>query len=140
MSMVYNPREYYPIDLVWEGTRRNEEYKRNYRAFAKADDGSLWYNGRWRIYPKLIDPSLSIRRIKERIAAGERFDDVHPYWRDFARVAVIEHHLPMDSHCADLRTCDRTGKDLFRIESPRQRPYYCIPEEEITGRIYLDPL
>ncbi len=138
MNDDYDPKKFYPIDLMWEGTRRNEEYKREYQDFVSSNDSGLWYSGKWLIFPKLFDPTISIHTIKERLLAGERFEEVHPYWQEFKRGAVSAHQLPPpDSHCTSLANCDRIGGDFFLIESLHHRHYYCISEMELAGRLVV---
>lgn len=95
--------KYIKADLLWEATRRNEEYKEFYRQVSSQTSGEtskwerIWHPGnyRWKIQG-LLHPSISVDDIREKIKAGSDPNEVHPYFYMFdgEHKAVVQLHIP----------------------------------------------
>lgn len=94
---------YGKADLLWEATRRNEEYKSLYnQVIGQMDDAEsklkrVWHPGtyRWKIHG-LLNPSISIDEIRARIKGGADPNETHPYYYLFEseRQGIIWHQVP----------------------------------------------
>jgi hypothetical protein len=79
---------YAPEDLVWEATRRNENYKEYYRL--KSAEGNVYTpcfhfpgNDKWKMDGQVLDPETDIDTIKIKMDNGVSHSEVHPYYDQF---------------------------------------------------------
>lgn len=122
---------YTKADLIWEATRRNEDYKEYFnktksvetlheiylfgepdiegdrKRLMEGDESfiKMFFTGenqRWKV-TKLVDPSVSISEIKEQIENGDNPHDVHPYyWMYHAeKKCVIKSDGGVNTKCDD---------------------------------------
>jgi len=135
---------YSKADLLWEATRRNEEYKSFYNQVAGPVNETeyrwnrTWHPGnyRWKIHG-LLHPSLSVDDIHAEIKAGADPNKVHPYYYMFKNEhkAILQHHVPtieskyydkqnrpQDDGKFDLAADDRLQDDL-KIDSTDYKRY-----------------
>jgi len=121
---------YCKADLLWEATRRNEDYKRLYEEVAgsRNEDKSKWEriwhpgNFRWKIH-RLLHPSLSIDDIRAKIDKGADPNEVHPYHYmfEYEHQAIIQHHVPkIDSTDNDN---PNRAQDGVKIDSDDYKKY-----------------
>lgn len=99
----YDPDKFYPIDLIWEATRRNREYQAYYdsRSAENPDDSDNYFESRWNIFRNYCDYTIDIFTIKDRIRSGEHIASVHPYWHLHEKLTpnytgVTLHECPMN--------------------------------------------
>ena len=142
MLLPYDPSEFYPIDLMWEATRRNELYKKEYAEFVSEDaasEGNLLHSGlRWGIYPKLFNPDITIYEIKGRIEAGEKLEVVHPYWRQHADSfqPVMVHKLPEgNAEYINLDGFDSISDGFVYHTFRTGSQYACIMRNRLENRL-----
>lgn len=117
--------KYNKEDLLWEATRRNEDYKASYHQLRSEQPDPvdkwkrLWHpyvNYRWRI-SGAIDPSISAREIKENVGSGAKLSEVHPYYKTFddERRPVIQHKIPDILYQAS-RDDSKSSSKLSQVE------------------------
>lgn len=120
--------KYKKEDLLWEATRRNEEYKAYYYKLIEkqSDEVDKWkriwnpYNNyKWKI-PGAIDPSIDVDEIKEKINSGADPLEVHPYFRFFRdeKKAVIHHTTPELGAIRNTRPLSIHHSDKVKIDAP----------------------
>ncbi len=155
MLRNYKVKEFYPEDLIWEATRRNENYKKDYREFEKKRKKNKYHHDTghpWNLLSGFVDPNITIeeikKEIKKKITAGNPYKKVHPYWhlRDKYYIktekAVIFHDVQDDSEVVEpnYRRVP-PAKDFFNYtfydSSPEGCVYLCIDKEVVSDRIVL---
>ena len=153
MLRNYDVTEFYPEDLIWEATRRNENYINDYNEFVeenrKMENENLFHSGQpWNLKNGLVDPAITIKDIKKKIAAGDPPEKVHPYWhlRDKyyikTEAAVIFHDVQDDNEVVEpnYRRVP-PSKDFFNYtfndSSPEGYVYRCIDKVVVSDRIVL---
>jgi len=120
--------KYAKEDLLWEATRRNEEFKEYYYKLIRRQNGKidrwkrLWdipNNYRWKI-PGAIDPSISVDEIKEKIDSGADRSDVHPYFKYFRdeKKSVIHHITPGLGAIRNTGSSFIQHSDKVKIDTP----------------------
>jgi len=124
--------KYNKEDLLWEATRRNEEYKASYHQLRIDQPDTidkwkrLWHpyvNYRWRI-TGAIDPSISAKEIQERVDFGAKLSEVHPYYKVFQdeRRPVVHHKIPdILYHVSEGASKSSFKLDYAKIEQPMYR-------------------
>jgi hypothetical protein len=91
---------YSKADLLWESTKRNEDYKSIYYELANANSPKTkWdkiYNfGAYRWMTNgFLDPSISSEQINNKILNGEIEEGFHPYYHYFAKKEIRHHVIP----------------------------------------------
>ncbi len=94
--------KYDKADILWEATRRNEEYKKHYQNVLNefpVNKIAQWVrdcqpgNERWNIQI-LIDPAITIDEIKKDIDSGKNPEEAHPYYHFLKQYPVIQHKIP----------------------------------------------
>ena len=124
--------KYNKEDLLWEATRRNEDYKASYHQLRIDQPDTidkwkrLWHpsvNYRWRI-AGAIDPLISAKEIKEKVDLGAKLSEVHPYYKVFQdeRRPVVHHKIPdILYHASEGASKSSFKLDYAKIERPMYR-------------------
>ncbi|MBW2609185.1 MAG: hypothetical protein JRC68_02445 [Deltaproteobacteria bacterium] len=82
-------------DLIWEATRRNEIYKTLYNGTVNEKVKQNILRELFRLN-FLVDPTITVDTIKEKVASGAEPREIHPYNDFFKRIEnpVIHHVVP----------------------------------------------
>jgi hypothetical protein len=114
---------YTKADLLWEATRRNENYKKFYFEVAKSSQSKkdiwnkFWHPGnyQWKV-DGLLDPSISSDEINTQIIKGALRNDFHPYYYILSKSKVNQHIPPKWLLILDAQlTCNPNNDDLAEL-------------------------
>lgn len=121
---------YSKADLLWEATRRNEEYKSFYNEVAgsmsepESKWNRIWHPGnyRWKIR-ELLHPSLSVDDIRTKIDNGADPNEVHPYHYmfEYEQNVITQHHVSNIE--SDYYDNPNRPQESVKIDSDAYRRY-----------------
>ncbi len=109
-------------DLLWEATRRNEDYKKYFADRQKENSVDLeplftaTGNDKWKMDKEVLDPSIDIDLIKKKISDGEDPLTTHPFYFLYNRItdSAFIHEIPRISTRSFKRDKKVTGEKKFK--------------------------
>ena len=142
-------RIYRKEDLVWEAVRRNEAYKAAFRLTLEKDNSivsSTFKGAMCLIFETniLLDPSIKIDDIEEKITSGKNPFDVHPYYDYFksGTKPALHHIMPAEiyRHRWDLLEDSSSEKVEAMFDKYLKLNNRLFQETENRIIISIDPL